>query len=370
MKKRMTTAAAFLVLLAAMVACDQGDAAKVTLGRDGSGEPAPAPAREAQPESSDGDVATVRAARQESTYKAIGGFYAKEEVTISNTVAGTLLSIAVDTGDPVGPKTTVAQFDTVDFDLALRGAKAQLAVAEANLNNARNEYRRKKQLLEEEAITQSTFELVETQLELAEAQIESAEVAVDVAAASLGKTTVLAGVRGVVSTRLASAGEYLKSGTAMVVVSVLKPIELRFSVPERLAALICEGDRVTARLAAYPGREFTGVITLVSPTADPATRTIPIEALFDNGDGALKPGYFADCRVTLCGRSTHFIVPQEALFEGEDGFEVRVQTDDGLRAVPVAVVESQGSNRKIACLDEGALQGGEQVLLKARSGER
>jgi membrane fusion protein (multidrug efflux system) len=237
-------------------------------------------------------------------------------------------------------------------------------VAEASLNNARSEYNRKKMLFDDGAITQSAFDLVKTQLELAEAQLESAKVAVEMADKALRDTEVRAGVKGVVSARIASAGEFLAPGGDLIVISVVKPIKMKFSVPERLATEICEGDAVDARISAFPGRVFRGEVTLVSPTIDPATRTVPIEAQFSNDDGVLKPGFFAESTINLCSEKRFFVVPQTALFQVDSGYEVHLKTDDGFRALPVMLIETQGNNSMIACENEGDLQGGEQALLK------
>lgn len=300
----------------------------------------------------------------EAEYRTVGSFFAKEEITISTKVGGTLLKINVDTGDQVGPKTVIGQIDEEDFQLAVRNAEAQLAVAQANLNNARNEFARKKQLFEEEAITQSTFDLVKTNLELAEAQIESARVAVELAEKAKRDTKIVAGTTGIVSNRMVSAGEFLDKGQPLVVISQVKPIEMHLSVPERLAPDICEGDVVRARLAAFPGRYFVGEVTLVSPTIDAATRTVPIEADFPNKEGVLKPGYFAESTIILCNARQHFLVVADALFEIEGGHEVQVKTEDGYRPVPVIYIETRGTRILIACEFEGDLSGGEQVLLK------
>lgn len=363
MTMRVTLPIVASALLIALAACGGGPE-KTSIAQDPAGDSSAPAVEENTTVAGQREPAVVQALERTGKYEAIGSFVAKDEITISTRVGGTLKQIMVDTGDRINTKTVIAQIDTEDFLLRVRNAEAQLAVAEASLNNARSEFERKKQLFEEEAITQSAFDLVKTQLELAEAQAESARVAVEIAEKALRDTTVKAGVKGVVSARLVSAGEYLKVGAALVVVSVVKPIEMHFSVPERLASSICEGDSVTARLAAYPGRKFTGEVILVSPTVDPATRTVPIKAEFANEDGALKPGFFADCTVTLCSDTAHFLVPEDALFETDGGYELHVKTDDGFVPVPVVKVESRGTLAKIACEIEGSLSGGEQVLLK------
>ncbi len=353
-----------LALLALLAACSGGGTDKVSLNSKAEAESTATADPVSAGDAVGSRLAIVREVQTNGEHKAIGSFFAKEQVTISPKVGGTLLQINVDVGDPVNERTLIAQVDPEDYQLGLRNAKAQLAVAEANLNNARSEFNRKKILFDDGAITQSTFDLFKTQLELAEAQLESAKVAVAMAEKSLRDTEVHAGIKGIVSGRMASAGEFLGAGKALVEISIVKPIKMKFSVPERLATEICEGDVASARLAAFPGRIFKGDVTLVSPTIDPATRTVPIEAEFVNQDGVLKPGFFADCTITLCSDKRFFVVPQDAMFEMNGGYELHVKTDEGFRPVSVILIETQGNNSEVACENEGDLTGGEQVLLK------
>ncbi len=364
MIRKIVALAPGLALLALLAACGGDGADVVSLDSEVEAQSTPAGEQASSSETGMSRLAVVREVQASGEHKAIGSFQAKELVAISAKVGGTLLQMNVDVGDIVSERTLIAQVDPEDYELGRRNAKAQLAVAEANLNNARSEHNRKKILFDDGAITQSAFDLIKTQLELAEAQLESAKVAVAIADKALRDTEVRAGVKGVVSRRMYSAGEFAGSGKALVEISIVKPIKMIFSVPERLATEICEGDIVSARLAAFPGRIFKGDVTLVSPTIDPTTRTVPIEAEFVNQDGVLKPGFFADCAVVLCTDKHFFVVPQEAMFEINGGYELHVKADDGFRAVPVILIETQGSNSEIACENEGDLVGGEQVLLK------
>lgn len=349
------------VALAFLTSCG-GDGEKISL------DSTPAAANVADPvevATTDTDDATEQlgTARLESNngeYLGVGSFVAEEDVTISTKVAGTLLSVPKDTGDMVGPDTLVALLDKENFQLALENARAQFEIAEASLKNARSEFDRKKQLFDEGAIPVSIFDQFRTKLELAEAQKKGAIVAVNIAEKALRDTEVRSGVAGVVSRRFVAAGEYIDRGKPIIVVSKLNPIKLVFSVPGRLASRIKEGTPVSARVEAYPGRTFSGEVSLVSPTADPVTRTIQIEAMFDNSRGMIMPGFFSECTVNLEHQTNIFLVPNSALFSTEDGLVVRVRTDDGFSEVPVYLVQRlEGSSRV-----SGDLKGGEKLELQ------
>ena len=350
------------ILLVMLLGACPGDGDRATIETADPVEAAVESGEEESGEETGGEsgYAVVRSGGNSSEHRAIGSFEADEEITVSAEVGGTLLSMPVDVGDVVRPGTLICRIDPENFRLRLESARALLAVAEAGLGNARSEYERKQILFDEGAIPQSTLELFRTQLEMAEAQVRSAEAAVALAEKALGDTRVEASVAGVVSARPASAGEFIGSGDPLVVISVVDPIVLRFSVPERLAAEVAVGDEVDARLAAYPGRLFGGEVTLVSPTVDRQTRTVPIEAEFDNGDGALRPGFFAESIVRLSGGQATFLVPGGALFSTNGGLHLRVLGAEGVREVAVALVEQRGNSSLVT----GPLEGGERVELQ------
>lgn len=347
----------------ALTACGGGETAeKVSLNESvKAAEPAGTPVPVAAPPAEQTPMqATVQSAETAASYRAVGSFTAKEETTISTKLGGTLVSVPLDEGDRVTPQSLIARIDREDFELGLKNAEAQLAVAEATVNNARSEFQRKKQLFDDGAITASLFDQFKTNLELAEAQKRSAIVAVDMAKKQLRDTDVHAGISGVIVKRHVSLGEFVDGGQALVVVQKIDPIKLVFSVPQRMAADIRRGTAVTASISSYPGVSFAGTVTLISPTVDVATRTVPIEAEFANSDGRIKPGFFAECTVGLVKNNPLFIVPNNALYSTENGLEVKVERDGAVVTVPVSLVQRTGGSSTVA----GELREGETLVLQ------
>ena len=73
----------------------------------------------------------------------------------------------------------------------------------------------------------------------------------------------------------------------------MNPLKLKTAIQEKHASVITPGQRVEFDVEAFPNRTFKGKIAYVSPAVDQATRTFPVEALVDNTDRVLKPGFFA-----------------------------------------------------------------------------
>jgi RND family efflux transporter MFP subunit len=73
----------------------------------------------------------------------------------------------------------------------------------------------------------------------------------------------------------------------------MHPLKLRTGVQERHAGVVAPGQPVQFRVEAIGDRLFTGKVAYVSPALDQTMRTFTVEALVDNPDRLLKPGFFA-----------------------------------------------------------------------------
>ena len=90
---------------------------------------------------------------------------------------------------------------------------------------------------------------------------------------------------------------------------------------------VYESDLDTTRLnapvevsvAAYPDRVFPARISFISPTVDPATRTVRVRCLVSNPDGLLKPEMFAAIKIGSSAQQRATVVPANAIIvDGED----------------------------------------------------
>src|SRR5262249_9692797 len=125
------------------------------------------------------------------------------------------------------------------------------------------------------------------------AQLQDRRAAFELAQKKLADAIVRAPVAGSVSERLVQPAEFIREHTPVATIVQVNPLKLKTAIQERYAGLIRPGQVVEFTVEAFPDREFTGKIAYVSPAVDQATRTFPVEAMVDNNDRLLKPGFFA-----------------------------------------------------------------------------
>lgn len=329
-----------------------------------------------------------------------GTLVADETSEVATQVAGLVLSVAVDVGSRVKKGDPLVVLDARNAALQSQAASAAVAQARAKLalqegaspkgidpdqvpevraakqsmELAKSEAERVKQLYDQGAVAQSTWDAARTQAQNAAAQYDaavngiratvaaltSAQAQAGLASKSVADTTVRAPFDGAVAEKRISVGEFAGPGRVVAVVVRDNPLRLRIDVPESDIAQIEVGKAVSVSVAAFPGRLFPGVVKRIGASLKESSRTLPVEAEFDNSEGKLRPGLFAQGQLALTGESrTAILVPEAAV--GTSGTSARVFVRAGDRVTERLVK----TGRKIEGLVEviGPLTEGEEVAI-------
>lgn len=217
--------------------------------------------------------------------------------------SGRIARILADEGEEVTAGEPLLEIESDYLELAVEAARAQLAQAEAGLAEARRELDRKKELLEKDSISRAVFDRVQSAFDGADAAHEAARVNLALAEKHLEDAVLRSPIDGVVAERRVDVGESLSTSKVAYVIVRTKPLKLRFLLPERHLPDIHKGQVVTAYVDPYPGEAFVGKVRVVGQVIDPASRSLTVEARFENADGRLRPGLFARVEIDLGGES-------------------------------------------------------------------
>jgi multidrug efflux pump subunit AcrA (membrane-fusion protein) len=147
----------------------------------------------------------------------------------------------------------------------------------------------------------------------AEALVRQREAALDLGKKRLTDTVVPAPLTGVVARRHVAVGEFVKDNTPLFTVVAIDPLKYAGTVPERAAPEIRAGQETRLSVDAYGTRAFPAQVTRVAPVVDVPTRTLALEARVPNGQGLLKPGFFARGAVLTRRDARVAFVPAGAL---------------------------------------------------------
>ena len=104
----------------------------------------------------------------------------------------------------------------------------------------------------------------------------------------------------------------------------LTPVYAEFSLPQQELARLKTGMRVHVTTDAYPGRTFEGTLTAINPDLDAQTRSVGLQATFENPEQLLRPGMFARVEVLLPEEQTVLAVPATSVLSAPYGDSVYV----------------------------------------------
>jgi membrane fusion protein (multidrug efflux system) len=136
-------------------------------------------------------------------------------------------------------------------------------------------------------------------------------------------------------------------------------VKLDLQTPEQRASLAHVGDKVVAKVSAFPNRDFQGRVIAVNASVDPNSRAFVLEAAFENHDGALKPGMFATAHVQLPGTASAVFVPKQAVLRDKttDSNQVFTIGDGKAHLRVVSIQDATGDEIRLAT----GISGGETV---------
>ncbi|MGF1446815.1 MAG: efflux RND transporter periplasmic adaptor subunit [Pikeienuella sp.] len=186
---------------------------------------------------------------------------------------------------------------------------AQLAEAQARLEEARAEARAADSL-SAKGFTSETTRIAR------QAELEAAQAAVDLMELDIARLEVKAPFAGLLETDTAELGTRLDIGAPCATLVDLTKLQATGFVAEQVIDRIAPGGPATVRLV--NGETAAGHISFIARVADPDTRTYEVEITLENPGGRLRDGMTAELRIELSPERAHRI-PQSALTLDDNG---------------------------------------------------
>ncbi|HEX5421280.1 MAG TPA: efflux RND transporter periplasmic adaptor subunit [Gammaproteobacteria bacterium] len=258
-------------------------------------------------------VAHVHKKKISDSVDAIGTAEANESVTLTAKVTDTISHINFNDGDYVKAGDVLVR-------LTNRQEEADLAEAQANLDDAKSSLTRVQDMWAKKLTSKSDLDASRSKAEAAQAHFDSL-------AAKLQDHIIRAPFSGVLGFRKVSLGTLVQPSTTITTLDDISKIKLDFTVPETYLQAMKPGAPIVAHSESYPNRDFHGIVRTIGTRVDETTRAVPVRAYIPNPDGALKPGMLLTVEVTTSTRNA-LVVPESAVYQIEDrAYVYRVDGD-------------------------------------------
>jgi HlyD family secretion protein len=296
------------------------------------------------------EVKTEGAAAAGGTVLTASGYVvAHHKIAVGAKVMGRVAWIGVEKGDRVEQGQVLVRIEDNEFRAQVGQARANLAAAqarldqlragsrpqeklkdragvihaEANLKNAQSDYERTEKLFKSGVASKADLDRVtaqrdtasalldaarqtsrmtdigprEEEIRAAEAQVQQMKAALDYAATQLDSTQIKAPVRGTVLQRIVERGEMVtpsafgESGarTSVVALADLNDLQIELDISQADFARLKMGQRAEIIPEAFPNLRYQGFIAEIAPEANRAKATVQVKVKVENPDEQLRP---------------------------------------------------------------------------------
>jgi len=230
---------------------------------------------------------------------AVGSVSAVEGAVVSTELGGVVAQINFQNGGEAKKGDTLMQLDT-------SAEQAQLHTAEADLELAKSNLLRERDLAARKVVSKQ-------ELDAAESTFGQKQGAVDNMRALITKKQVRAPFDGQLGIRQVNVGQSIDARTPIVQLTSLDPVYVDFALPQQNLLKLATGFETRVRTDALPGREFKGKLTAINSMVDAVTRNVSVQATLENPDHTLKPGMFVKVDVVLPEKSKTLVIPGSAV---------------------------------------------------------
>jgi multidrug efflux system membrane fusion protein len=298
-------------------------------------------------------VVVARVERKEVplTIDAIGAVEPIRMSTVRSQVTGILLKRVIAEGQDVKEGDLLFEIDARPFRNALLAAEADLEKAKVQRQNARAQVERYKTLSADQMVSKEQFQKISDDARALDSTVLAAEAAVANARLQLDNCSIRAPLTGRTGNMGVHEGDLVRasdSGTPLVTINQLNPINVTFGVPQQyLGAVMRYRSSGALKVTAVPPgtdeKPEDGELTFVDNTVDSATGTLKLKGTFANPKHRLWPGQFVTVTVTLAAPEV-VTIPNSAIQTSQSGQHVYVVLADHTAELRPVVVERLHEN--------------------------
>jgi RND family efflux transporter MFP subunit len=281
------------------------------------------------------EVKSVKSApREEIT----GALNPAKELKVGFEVGGRLSRILAKKGSPVAEGQVIAQLDPELADAQVLQAEAAVKAADAQAAIAADVANRNAELAKSNTISEAQLRNTTSSAAAAAAQLQAAKAQLAQARANRRRHDLRAPFGGVLIDAPDQVGATVAPGTSLFTIEQLDPLVLKLTVSDTARALLKVGTRVRVESVGAGASTEEAWVRAVIPSADAATRRIPVEIVVPNEDWRFTAHTLGRAVLPMGASEDVLTAPASALLS-QGGDHVYAVVTDEVKRVPVQVIE-------------------------------
>ena len=308
-------------------------------------------------------LGTLRIQRQ-----TIGWLASPASVSLTSTLQGIVTELVAKEGQNLKKGDIIAKLDDRVAQSAVAKDRAQIERDQVLLAQAALNLSRAQTLVSKGAGTQQTSDDAQAAQKTAAATIDVDNAALAADQVTLSNTEIRAPFGGRLGSFQVAVGSLVQPSGAIVVITQMSPLQVKFSVPEGDLSLVqktVQTGAASIRISptAYPSAAVIGSIDFIDSVIDQASGTFKSRATIPNGDLTFWPGESVTVAVDLTSTPGVVMVPTQAVQPTSSGSVVYVVvTNQTIDVRKVTVAGADGAQTGLAA----GLNVGEHVVVEGQ----
>ena len=254
-------------------------------------------------------------------------------------VSGRLAKLNARKGAPVREGQVIAQLDPEIADAQVLQAEAAVKAAEAQSLQAADTARRQVELTDKGSVSEWQSKSSTSQAAAAAAQLQAARAQLAQARAARRRHDLAAPFAGTLIEQPDQVGATVAPGKELFTLEQLDPLVLKLTLPETARGSLRVGAKVRVEAVGGGARTDEALVRAIIPSADPATRRIPVEIVVPNGEGRFTAHTLARAILPLGQPEPALELPASALASIGGDHVYSVAESGEVKRVPVQVVD-------------------------------
>lgn len=288
----------------------------------------------------------------------IGTLEFSKTSALASQTNGAVVKMNFESGDKVRKGETLLKVDSKVLDAQIKSSKAGIEVAKTNLEDAKKNYNRYKELIEKKSISQKLYDDSYFKYTLAKSNLNIAKAKLDELLINKSYKSIKAPFNGLIVEKNIELSEWVSAGKTVATIVATNEIDLIFNLPTSYIYKLDKNENYNIDLK---DKTITSKLYANIAKGDKKTRTFPVKFKAKVKDEFLYDGMEVKINLPRSKKRDALMVPRDAVIKRFGQSVIFLDVDGVATMMPVQIV---GYTKKSIAIDAQGLKAGAMVVVK------